>query len=233
MTRFCIQPLARGGSPSRVCHWFLAVFMVNALAGGAAADTIIFSGVIMQSTQDGTGPAVNNPDLNKIQDGDAFAVTFDFTGSITAPGTYQPASFSLLLHDSGSSVDEASFDSVSLSVLPDGSSFDISMLGCLTTGGGCLVGNSLSAIFQIPSAGLNSQNVTAQALFGLTPLDLLEDGGTTDIQGSVTSYSYIFDSPVPEPSAIGPLALMVAAMAGMCWRKQQATLTNFHRRKTR
>ena len=206
---------------TRASRWLSAALMACALAGVAAADTISFSGVINQSTLDGTGPAINNPDLNNIQDGDAFAVTLNFLGSITAAGTYPLASFSLLFHDSTASVDESSFDSVSVSVLTDGSFFDISMFGCLTTGSGCLVGNSLSAIFQIPAAGLNSQNVSAQPIFGLLPLDLLEDDGITDIHGTVNTYSYTGAvGAVPEPSAFVPLALLLAAMAWLRTRKQ-------------
>jgi len=202
----------------------LVALVVCALAGAAAADTITFSGAITQSTLDGTGPAVNNPGLNNILDNDAFTVTLDFLGSIGAPGTYPLASFNLLFHDSTASVDESSFDSVSVSVLTDGSFFDISMLGCLTTGGGCGVGNSLSAIFQIPAASLNSQNVPAQSISGLLPLDLLEDDGVTDIHGTVSTYSYTGAvGAVPEPSAFAPLALLLAAMAWLHKRKQLAS----------
>jgi hypothetical protein len=181
-----------------------AAILLSTLA--ARADTISFSGSISQSTSDGTGPAVNNPDLNDIQDGDLFTVTLDFAGSINAPGTYPLAGFSLLFEDSSSPVAESSFDSVSVSVISDGSFYDFSMLACLTTGTDCLTGNSLSAFFQIPVAGLNAQNVAAQAAYGIAPLDLLEDDGVTDMQGSVSSYSY-----VPEPSALLPLCLMLAA----------------------
>lgn len=41
---------------------------LHAFAGAAAAGTITFSGVITQSAQDGTGPAVNNTALNGIND---------------------------------------------------------------------------------------------------------------------------------------------------------------------
>ncbi|HTQ86459.1 MAG TPA: hypothetical protein VMI93_09625, partial [Candidatus Solibacter sp.] len=48
-----------------------------------SADTITVGGSITQSTADGTGPAVNNPDLNNIADGDAFTVVLGFTGAIS------------------------------------------------------------------------------------------------------------------------------------------------------
>jgi hypothetical protein len=209
------------GSPASK-KTLLALVAAGMFLGGAsaAADTVSFSGLITQSTQSGTGPAVNNPDLNKILLGDAFTVTVDFMGSINGPGTYPLAGASLLFHDVTALVDESSFDSVSISVLPDGSFFDISMFGCLTTGGGCLTGNSLSANFQILAAGLNSQNVPAFPIFGLSPpVDLLEDDGITDIQGSVSSYSYVSASAVPEPSGLAPLCLLLAAMAWMRQRK--------------
>jgi hypothetical protein len=86
---------------------------------------------------------------------------------------------------------------VSLSVLTDGASYDLSLLGCLTTGSDCAVGNQLDANFKIAAASLNAQDVVALAFFPITPLDLLEDDGVTDIQGSVTKYSYIGASPDP------------------------------------
>lgn len=181
----------------------------------AAADTLSFSGLITQSTESGTGPAVNNPDLNNVLLGDAFTVTIDFLGAINAPGTYPLAGASLLWLDSTTPTSESSFDSVSISVIADGAFYDISMLGCLTTGSGCLSSNQLDANFQILAAGLNSQNVAAQTIAGLSPaMDLLEDEGATDIQGSVTSYSYTpgSTSTVPEPSTIVPLTLAMLAL---------------------
>lgn len=205
--------------------------MVCALAGTAAADTISFSGAITQSTPDGTGPAVNNPGLNNILDQDAFTVTLDFLGSIASAGTYPLASFNLLFHDSTSLVDESSFDSVSVSLLTDGSFFEISMLGCLTTGlFGCAGGNQLDANFQIPAASLHSQNVAATGLDQPHPLDLLEDDAVTDIQGSISSYSYISatQTPVPEPSSLVLLGGVMAALgfaSRRIGRKSERTTT--------
>jgi hypothetical protein len=56
------------------------------LAVAASASTISFGGVITQSTQDATGPAVNNLSLNNIQDLHGYTVTLAFPGSITVPG---------------------------------------------------------------------------------------------------------------------------------------------------
>ena len=198
--------------------WALGVALLATWVAGAAAhaDTITFTGAITQSTQDGTGPAVNNPDLIKIEDGDRYRVTLVFDSSITAPGTYPLANFSLLFEDLTHPVSENAFDSASVSVIPDGGSYDFSLFACLTTGSGCGVGNSLSAFFQIPAAGLNSQNVAAQPFFGITPLDLLEDDGVTDIHGSVDNYSY-----VPEPSMALPSIAMLAALAWKGSRKRR------------
>ena len=54
----------------------------------ARADLIPFSAAISQSTEDGTGPAVNNPSLNAIQDGDLYTAVAVFAGSIHDSGTY-------------------------------------------------------------------------------------------------------------------------------------------------
>ena len=194
--------------------WLLAFPIVLGSANIALADTITFGGSITQSTSDGTGPAVNNPDLNSIADGDQYVVTLDFSGSITAAGTYSLPGAVLTFVDETASpqINETSFNSVSFSVVPDGSRFDLSMLGCLSTGSGCLTGNELAVNFSIPAPGLNQTNAAAQAIFGLNPpVDLLEDDGVTDIQGSVTNYSY---SSVPEPSALGIMGVLAALMVG-------------------
>src|SRR5258705_12489565 len=51
------QGLAR----MRLRRWFLMGLAVSCLANVAIAGTITFGGTITQSTQDGTGPAANNP----------------------------------------------------------------------------------------------------------------------------------------------------------------------------
>jgi hypothetical protein len=60
--------------------------MVCLGAGNAPADVLTVSGQITQSTDDGTGPAMNNPSLNNIHDLDAYAVTLAFMSSITGQG---------------------------------------------------------------------------------------------------------------------------------------------------
>src|SRR5271157_621757 len=196
----------------KMCRWFLVCAAVCGFANMALADSITFGGVITQSTQDGTGPAVNNPSLNNIRDGDAYSVTLSFVGQITSLGTYDLTGSNLVFLTN--SALEASFHFISLTVSADGSFDDISLLGCLTTGSGCNLGNELAANFRIPSGSLNSQNVAAQGIPNLNPsLDLLEDDGVTDIQGSVTTYSY---SPIPEPSTV---ALLWPLLPVLAWKR--------------
>jgi hypothetical protein len=203
----------------------VAILFGLAFANHGIAGAINFSGLITQSTSDGTGPAANNPSLNSIADMDNFLVTLTFAGSITAPGTYSLPGATLTFLDTSASVSETSFSSESFSVVSDGGFFDLSLQGCLSTGSGCLVGNSLSANFQIPSAGLNSANVMAQMVPNLfPPLDLLEDDGVTDIQGSINSYSY---SGAPEPTTITAMTLGLIAMLSI---KQQHRLRKFTRK---
>jgi hypothetical protein len=73
--------------------------------------------------------------------------------------------------------------------------------------------DQLDANFKILSTMLNSQNVAAIGLDQPHPLDLLEDGGATDIQGTITSYSYSGPlSAVPEPS---PAVLLGCALTAL------------------
>lgn len=163
------------------------------------ADTLTIGGTINQSIEDGTGPAVNNADLNKILDGDSYIFSLIFAGSITSPGTYDLTGPDVLFSVPGHSVVEDSFNSVSLTIAQFGNFAQFSVLVCLTTGSACNQGNELALNFMIPFANLNDQDVAAQGVPNLLPLDLLEDDGVTDIHGLVTDYSY---TEVPEPSAI-------------------------------
>src|SRR5204862_2706401 len=110
------------------------LFLLAGFANVAFASTITFGGAIIQSTQDGTGPAVNNPGLNNIQDLQSYLVTLMFTGSITAPGTYNLTGANLAFSDSTAAASEASFGSISLTITANGGFDDFSFLGCLTTG---------------------------------------------------------------------------------------------------
>ena len=188
---------------------FLPVIIALSIFGGAnavSAATITIGGKITQSTQDGTGPAVNNPSLNNIQTLQPYTVSIVFPGAITAPGVYNLTGSGMTFSVPAAPATEAGFNSITLTISPSGA-FDVfSLLGCLTTGSGCAFGNQLDANFEIPAALLNSQNVAAIGLDQPHPLDLLEDDGVTDIHGQIATYSYTADtSAVPEPST-GALA---------------------------
>lgn len=190
--------------------------MAALCAAMASAGTITFSGVINQSTQDGTGPAVNNPALNGIADGDPYSVELDFPGAISGPGAFNPLPGASITFTDGSIV-EASFVSayLTVSVDSDPSLYDVFLLGCLSTGSGCFVGNSLSASFAVAASDFNSLNVPATFIPGLfPPLDLLEDDGVTDIQGTVTNFSNTAAvTSTPEPSSLFGLSVSLFLMA--------------------
>lgn len=133
-------------------RWLLLCLAACIYTGTAAADEIAIAGLITQSTPDGTGPAMNNPSLNLIKDGDSYSVTLDFPGTLTSLGAFNPLpGATLQFLDAAAGASETSFGSVSLSVLPDGSFADISLRGCLSTGSACDQGNELDANFQIPA----------------------------------------------------------------------------------
>lgn len=189
------------------------LLLCMAWAAPLHADVIAISGTINQSTEDGTGPAENNPSLNDIKDGELYTFSLDFTGSITAPGTYDLTGSSLLFSVAVAGAVESSFDFVSLTVAQSGGFDQLSILGCLTTGSACNQGNELDLNFTISSANLNGQNVAAQGDLNLLPLDLLEDDGVTDIHGLITTYSYTSAAAVPEPASFMLLASGLAAVA--------------------
>jgi hypothetical protein len=60
-------------------------------------------------------------------------------------------------------------------------------------------------------------------------MDLLEDDGSTDIQGSVTRYDY-GSSAVPEPSEILPLS---TAMVTLVWLQIRRRTMQFPRREVK
>lgn len=192
--------------------WIMPLLFAAIGTPSAHADSITIAGTITQSTADGTGPAVNNTSLNSIVDGDVYSLTLNFTGSITGPGTYT-AFTSADFSDAAAGADESSFISESITVMPDDQT--ISALVCLSTGlFGCAGGNQLDLNFMIPAGLLNAGSATAQSVPFLTPLDLLEDDGATDIHGAVTSYSYMATSSnVPEPGSLALLGYGLLALA--------------------
>jgi hypothetical protein len=199
------------------CLAFSLVFC--GLFQGASAAVITFSGAIVQSTADGTGPAVNNPSLNNITDGNSYTVTLNIPGTIGGPGTYHP--ISVLFSVPAASASENSFSTNTLVITANGAFDDFSLLACLTTGGGCFVGNQLDANFRIPATSLTLSSVPAIGLDPPHPLDLLEDDGTTDIHGTITLYSCdgcaVTVTAAPEPSSFWLLAC--AAMLPFAWRR--------------
>lgn len=177
------------------------------------ADSIVFGGKITQSILDGTGPATSNPSLNDVRDGDIYTITLSFPGAAIPSLVFSP---NLVFADLTHPASESSFFLANLSIIGDGSFDDFSLIACLATGGGCDVGNQLTANFKIPASMLHSQNVPAIGLDEPHPLDLLEDENTDtplDIHGSITSYSYNGPTAaVPEPSALVPLGCVLAAL---------------------
>jgi len=200
-------------------HLRTLAFLLVAATAMLHADTITVTGAITQSTQDGTGPASNNPGLNNILDQDPFSVTFGFDGAITAPGTYNSLTGTSLVFADGP-INESSFSSESLTITQSGSVDQVSFLGCLTTGSACDQGNQLGLIFQIAATdGINSSGTAAQDQLNLSPsFELLEDDGVTDIHGELANYSYTSaatTAATPEP---GTLALPGSGLAGFWLR---------------
>ena len=198
---------------------WLIIAVLSAFASHGFAGVITINGVITQAVSDGTGPAVNNPALNNILDGDAFTVTLTFPGSITgvSPTPYDLSSGLLQFLDTTQGVGEANFALISLSVTTAGPNLDnLSLLGCLA-GTDCSA-DFLTVNFQIQDSALHSSNVAVTPLDQPHPLDLLEDGGTTDIHGVTTIYSYTSTATAaPEPATVFLLASAVAA-AGLRFR---------------
>lgn len=196
---------------------FIAIPIVVLSVGLAGfADSITLTGVITQSQNDQPGnPAVNNPTLNNINDSEAYSLALNFDGPITTAGSF--ALTGGLFSDPNDPVGngtESGFSSGTLVITQSGGTDTFAGQLCLS-GFVCNTGNELDLNFKIPASGLNASNVGAQAIPDLFPLDLLEDGGSTDIHASVTTYSYT--SSVPEPSS---LVLLVSGITAFALRKR-------------
>jgi hypothetical protein len=196
-------------SPLRIRRVIWAVAMCG-LASLGYAGTITIGGTITQSTSDGTGPAVNNPGLNLIADGDPFTVTLSFAGPVPAPSASPYNLTGSMLVFTDGTVTESSFGSISLSIVANGANDDLSLLACLTTGSSCGVGNELTANFAIPAASLTAQSVAATGLDQPHPMDLLEDDSVTDIQGSIAKYSDVPEAGTIALAVCGALTLFAA-----------------------
>ena len=177
---------------------------------GATADIITLTGTVTQSQNDQPGnPAINNPSLNNVNDGDAYSATLIFNGSILTPGTYSLTG--ALFSDPAGPASENGFGSGTIVISQSGAVDAFSIQACLA-GFTCNTGNELDLNFTIAAAGLDGSNITALAVSGgILPFDLLEDDGSTDIHASVDSYSYA--SPVPEPRSLLLIASGLAAFA--------------------
>ncbi len=206
---------------SRDLAWAFALASLGC-ATTLRADTFTIEGAINQSTQDGTGPAFNNPSLNNIQDGSLYVLTLSFLGSITAPGTYNLTAPDVSFRVASDGAAESSFDSVSVTVAQSAGFDEIGILACLTSGSACNQGNELDLNFSILAGDLNRQNAAAQQTPNLLPLDLLEDDGVTDIHGTVTGYSYTPPvGAVPEPCSVTLLGTCLIAAGWMARSKKR------------
>lgn len=183
------------------------------LLPAANASILFLTGTITQSPADlGVTPAYN-PSLVSVADGDSFKVTLGFSGGLASPGNY--ALTSILFQDTTAGVSESTFVSGTMTVQQSGALSQFSVFGCLPTD--CLLGNSISLMFQIPTASLLGTGIAVQNIPLQKPFELLEDFGSTDILGNLSSYSYTAQSGVPEPASFA-LALSGIAV-GMLSRR--------------
>src|SRR5260221_1128617 len=113
---------------SRFCS---IAILVAGFVNVAFADIITFGGMITQA-QDPTEPAANNPTLNNIQVLQPYLVTLMFTGSLTAPGTYDLTGGSLTFSVPTAPASEASFGSLILTITANSRFFAPHFPGLLT-----------------------------------------------------------------------------------------------------
>jgi hypothetical protein len=186
-------------------------FIAVVFAISAYADSITINGTITQDLVDSGATAVANQSLNQIRDGDAYNVVLSFSGIVSTPGSY--ALSSILFSDPAAGASESAFISGNMNIALASPMDQFSVLGCLVDAISCFQGNELDLNFQIPAVQLNQTGVTATFIPALLPLDLLEDGGNTEIQGSIDGYSYTgATSSTPEPSTLGLIGVSLACL---------------------
>jgi hypothetical protein len=190
----------------------VVLFFLCALSSRVYGTTITLGGSITQSTADGTGPAVGNPSLNSISDGQVYGLALNSSTSINGPGVYDLTGSSLIFSVPAASAMETSFSAITLSVINNGAFSDFSLLACIS-GADCFTGNALTANFRILTSMVGGADVTVTGLDQPHPLDLLEDDGTTDIHGSIDTYSGTATAVTPEPDSGSLLAIGLSAVA--------------------
>ncbi len=184
----------------------IAAACVYLLASGVAQGTMItLGGTVTQSPQDGGATAVANPALNNVVDADAFTIQLSFAGPIGGPGAIPLTSVSFV--DTTVSAYELGFISGTAVITTAGSMSQFAVVGCLISASSCLTGNQLALNFQVPTSSLTGSNISAQPIPALLAVDLLEDDGATEIQGTLSNYSYTGTTSTPEPSTLTMIAI--------------------------
>jgi hypothetical protein len=187
--------------------------LLCAVSSRAFGTTITLGGSMTQSTADGTGPAIGNPSLNNIVDGQAYSLTLNSATLINGSGLYDLTGSSLIFSVPAASATETSFAAITLSVMTNGAFSDFSLLACIS-GADCNTGNALTANFRILTSMIGGSGVAATGLDQPHPLDLLEDDGVTDLHGSIDTYSGTVATVVtPEPAPGSLLAIGLSGIA--------------------
>lgn len=210
----------------RLLRTFVSALLVCA-AVSLHADSIAITGQIYSVT-------VNNPPSNAslLNVGlDPFSAVLTFNLPDPASGTpfpggntYALPGATLQFSDASappSGASESNFDSITMTLFQSAGYDQFSVVARLPPDGNCSLGNELLLTFIGPSGSLSGNTSTniPHAAFtsqngGIPPVELLEDSGATDIQGSVSTYTYTPSSPVPEPASFVLLGSGVLA-----WRR--------------